>query len=930
MQPGRTQRRIAALSLLLLSSQALTLTRRNGSTTTFFGSPFLPSYIAEEARWTMRKQKASDKRTRRRQKGVLTLEEERVAVTTLTPNSNPLVHAQWQAKSLVATTTAIEAASGGRGRSRKRTSFYQRLHFYHTSFLNPLTREYESEEQEVLGRIEASLLHGDPIQRLEQAGYALFDMLPERRGNLFLQEVYRLSKAPDATTSRDRRLPPAHKFAKNDVLVLTQQPQGSGDFFSAVPTSEDSIIAEAVVLSVGPTYLDIVLAAGAFAAAFGAPGNDRSGRGNPHLRLRVDQFVSNVPYLRMVSALVQLTAVPEPRASPATSSTIRMDDVIKEAILQTFGSTHPQSPFFGDDDTTLIDDLARKLAQPPLPNSLALAQGALRSLAARPGAKPYNAPQVAAIQAALSRRLTLIQGPPGTGKTSVAAAIGYGFVEQCQVAASGKVLACAFSNVGADNLADALQPLDVNIIRIGKPSAVTESLWPYTLDAAIERDARVQTALQHAVEATARAQDSTDRTLKEAATAAVQAAIRAANIAATRALRAADVIVTTSIGAADPRLLAACGIVQEDDDDDDDASTNRRTQRASAVPERRLAPDGLPPLSLPFVIIDEACQSIEPATLIPIVASNSCRAVVLLGDPCQLPPTVKSMEASEALSLSLMERLAATLPHPNVIPGVDSTVKDVSYLSGAPIQRALSVIRSRWKDRPTRSYRKVFHGSILLSIQYRMHPSIAALPSALFYDGLLATPRHLSSRGSFPLGRSMPCADPQLAVRWIDVGGRHQERRHSDRPSYWNPAEAERIVALVQELKGSGGIRSIGIISPYSAQVQYIQSLLAQDPELLSGAPTVEVKSVDGYQGREQDVILVSTVRSNRRHDIGFLSDWRRMNVAFTRAKSALIVVSDIETLATADPHWDAFRTWATSVRCIVNDFDEPEDEAST
>jgi superfamily I DNA and/or RNA helicase len=280
-------------------------------------------------------------------------------------------------------------------------------------------------------------------------------------------------------------------------------------------------------------------------------------------------------------------------------------------------------------------------------------------------------------------------------------------------------------------------------------------------------------------------------------------------------------------------------------------------------------------------------------------------------------------------------------------------VKDVSYLGGSPIKQALSVIRSRRRDRPQQSYRKVFRGSILLSVQYRMHPSIAALPSAIFYDGLLSTPIAMTQKRDFPnsLRQLMPCADRHLCVRWIDVGGRNQERQGSPTAprealssslalpptSYWNPAEAERVVELVKELVAdrsstTTALPSIGIVTPYNGQVQCIQLLLAQDATLrdLVRSNAVEVKSVDGYQGRERDVIIVSTVRSNRRHHIGFVQDWRRMNVAFTRAKSALIVVSDIETLATADPHWDAFRTWATSVRCIVNDYDSPEDEAST
>ena len=115
-----------------------------------------------------------------------------------------------------------------------------------------------------------------------------------------------------------------------------------------------------------------------------------------------------------------------------------------------------------------------------------------------------NAPQLAAIGAALTRKLTLIQGPPGTGKTLTASAIAFGFTHQCRsISSNAKVLACAFSNVGSDNLADGFLRLGLKVVRVGKPSAVSEHLWDYTLDAAIERDPDAQAALQNAARATA-------------------------------------------------------------------------------------------------------------------------------------------------------------------------------------------------------------------------------------------------------------------------------------------------------------------------------------------------------------------------------------------------------------------------------------------
>ena len=109
-------------------------------------------------------------------------------------------------------------------------------------------------------------------------------------------------------------------------------------------------------------------------------------------------------------------------------------------------------------------------------------------------------------------------------------------------------------------------------------------------------------------------------------------------------------IVSTSIGAADPQLLAACGIYAEDEDDKKKVEMNGPTTQFGTV--REWAPDNLPPLSLPFLIIDEACQSVEPATLIPIVATNSCRSLVMLGDPCQVRNTICSLFVCSCLPLT--------------------------------------------------------------------------------------------------------------------------------------------------------------------------------------------------------------------------------------------------------------------------------------
>lgn len=950
-------------------------------------------------------------------------------------------------------------------------------------------------EEEVLNRIQkASLDYSATVSLESTLGYALFDMYIERRGNLYREEVYRLTKARDSTTPKTtaslrkrnntmfdqndlvQLLPPNHKFTNNDVILLTLQPSGSGDFFfnppaisslmedlqpgnTATTTSRGTQIlssatsVEARVLNTGPSYIDIVMTAGSFEQCFQQPAsNDKSGEGNKRLRLRVDKFFSDVPYQRMVSALSQITASTRSEQTTTASghktvatnvdstNMLRMDPIFCEVILSTFSSNMSSSGIVPIDDTKTTE-LSNRLSQPPLGQiSQKLAKEVINYIQHTSPNKmfrPFNLPQLTAIESALTRRLTMIQGPPGTGKTACAAAITFGFVHQCRSLnplpkkdlssnINQKVLACAFSNVGADNIAESLLQLGMKIVRVGKPSAVSESLWNYTLEAAIDRDPDAQKAVQNAasVSATAGPQGRSSTTqhpsrderkgshgvsqwnhgrlATSAVTLAVKASIEASSKAATKALREADVIVSTLTGASDPRILEACGIIVDDGAESNNKNTKQRRGRTQSKNEkkgkienggntlasvnsgrREIALDGLPPLSIPFVVIDEACQSFEAATLIPIVATNSCRSVVLLGDPCQLPPTVRNREAMPSLSLSLMERLASSLhisqhrPKPHHV--VKVTEMDDTYLNSRPIRQSVSLIQSWAKDyngsRGKRSYRKTYNGSFLLSIQYRMHPSIAALPSAIFYDSLLTTPVFMNEIRTFPYELkkffSKKLNNSDVCVRFIDVHGKDNERRgmlpsstlpttrspyfsisetpastnstcigprtsstslDEDQTTYWNEAEANCVLSLLKEIvmqqknkasdyttsSNRNTVSTIGVITPYLGQVQLIKSLLADDCFIRESTPTIEVKSVDGYQGRERDLIIFSAVRSNRNQNIGFLHDWRRMNVALTRAKSALVVVGDMECLSSADKNWAAFAKWINGVQGVI------------
>jgi hypothetical protein len=277
------------------------------------------------------------------------------------------------------------------------------------------------------------------------AGYALYDMEASRRGKLFADDVYRLSKADDATTTTITKaqgscssqstnnsvLPDQHKFRPNDVILLTLQPQGSGDFFDPIttsPLSEEATHLEARVLNIGPTYVDIAVPSGQFSITLG-PAFNEVGGGRQKQRLRIDRFFSNIPYQRMVDALRQLSQIPQHNAETTAKlgnnnnnnvddkqsnplARIRMDTVLSRVIV----ATHAQAEVNHDDsDTTTasMEELARHVARPPMASSPKLAQQALRYMMAHPDIfRPLNEPQRIAIQAALTRRLTMIQGPP--------------------------------------------------------------------------------------------------------------------------------------------------------------------------------------------------------------------------------------------------------------------------------------------------------------------------------------------------------------------------------------------------------------------------------------------------------------------------------------------------------------------------------------
>ena len=244
-------------------------------------------------------------------------------------------------------------------------------------------------------------------------------------------------------------------------------------------------------------------------------------------------------------------------------------------------------------------------------------------------------------------------------------------------------------------------------------------------------------------------------------------------------------------------------------------------------------------------MIDEACQTTEPGCWPPLLR---CERVVLAGDHCQLPPTVVSRDAArQGFGVSLLERLVGL-----------------------------------YGDRVTRR----------LDVQYRMNEAIMAFSSAEFYDGTLIADASVATHRLCELPGVRAEALTEAPVRFIDTAGAgYDEEREPDGESRLNPQEAALVGRKVRALLAAG-VRpgDVAVIAPYAAQVRRLRELLP-----VSG---LEIDSVDGFQGREKEAVILSLVRSNTENEIGFLADVRRTNVALTRARRALIVVGDSATLS--------------------------------
>jgi superfamily I DNA and/or RNA helicase len=251
------------------------------------------------------------------------------------------------------------------------------------------------------------------------------------------------------------------------------------------------------------------------------------------------------------------------------------------------------------------------------------------------------------------------------------------------------------------------------------------------------------------------------------------------------------------------------------------------------------------------VFIDEAAQALEPAVWIAIAKG---KRVIMAGDPFQLPPTVKSYKAQKG-------GLGRTL--------IEKCIENQERVS-------------------------------LLTTQYRMHQAIMGFSNQYFYNGQLKA-------DDLVIAHQLH-ADQLASVIFIDTAGcGFEEKVNVEAQSRFNPEEFMILCEHLYQLKESLDPEienDIALISPYREQVIHMKTSIAEDERLAN--QKVQVNTIDGFQGQERDVIYISLVRSNTKGEIGFLSDYRRMNVAMTRARKLLVVVGDSGTIG-LDPFYGAF-----------------------
>ncbi|WP_456471366.1 IGHMBP2 family helicase [Caminibacter sp.] len=454
-----------------------------------------------------------------------------------------------------------------------------------------------------------------------------------------------------------------------------------------------------------------------------------------------------------------------------------------------------------------------------------------------------NESQNKAFKFSINSEAFLIHGPPGTGKTTT-----LGEVIKKHIEFKKKILVSADSNVAVDNIMEKLK--DYNIVRVGHPAKIESSLMKYSLDVKIRRDKRYKE-----VEKIIKKIDDL-KYLQEKRTKKPTPARR-------RGMSDEEILKLAKEGKG-KRGVKAEWVKEMAEWIKIQQKINKLYDEKNKITEEIMedilnsadavfatnsgaGSEFLEGREFDVVFLDEAAQAMEPSTLIPLIKAPQA---VFAGDHKQLPPTILSND--ERLRVSMFERF--------------------SYL-----------------------YPDALH---TLEIQYRMNEKINNFPSCEFYECKVKTYEEIKNITIKDLGIKeddfYAGYEPYV---FYDTQGKFLEAVKKGSPSKYNPKEAEFVKELVDRFILNGAKEEhIGVITPYKDHEEYMKKIIEHN---------IEIKSVDGFQGREKEIIIVSLVRANDKEEIGFLSDIRRLNVAITRPKRKLLIIGDAKTLSSNKTYAD-------------------------